>query len=71
MIKALIRLWFRLKGIWTSIRSVWRSQWWHKCDRECEWVAPYGFVPEAGCPVHDPPPFRPGERGESDGMVWH
>lgn len=19
----------------------------------CEWVAPYGFVPEAGCPLHD------------------
>lgn len=20
---------------------------------ECKWVAPYGFVPEAGCPDHD------------------
>lgn len=19
----------------------------------CEWVSPYGFVPEAGCPYHD------------------
>lgn len=19
----------------------------------CEWVYPYGFVPEAGCPLHD------------------
>lgn len=19
----------------------------------CEWVSPYGFVPEAGCPEHD------------------
>jgi hypothetical protein len=19
----------------------------------CEWVYPYGFVPEAGCPIHD------------------
>ena len=19
----------------------------------CEWVTPYGFVPEAGCPEHD------------------
>lgn len=23
------------------------------CGFECEWVSPYGFVPEAGCPVHD------------------
>lgn len=21
----------------------------------CQWVAPYGWVPEAGCPVHDVP----------------
>ena len=54
----LIRLWFRLKGIWTSIRSAWRSPWWRKCDRECAWVALYGFVPEADCPVHDPPPSQ-------------
>ena len=20
---------------------------------ECDWVHPYGFVPEAGCPIHD------------------
>ena len=25
----------------------------------CDWVYPYGFVPEADCPIHDPPP------------VWH
>ena len=24
-----------------------------KCDRECDWVKHYGWVPEAGCPVHD------------------
>lgn len=23
------------------------------CDYLCEWVEPYGFVPECGCPVHD------------------
>jgi len=23
------------------------------CDRACGWQDPYGFVPEAGCPVHD------------------
>ena len=20
---------------------------------DCDWVYPYGFVPEAGCPIHD------------------
>lgn len=25
----------------------------HKEDYWCEWVYPYGFVPEAGCPRHD------------------
>ena len=24
-----------------------------KDEWNCEWVSPYGFVPEAGCPVHD------------------
>ena len=23
------------------------------CDCNCEWVAPYGFVPEADCEKHD------------------
>lgn len=23
------------------------------CGYECEWVKPYGFVPEAGCPIHE------------------
>jgi len=23
------------------------------CDHHCHWDARYGFVPEAGCPVHD------------------
>ena len=23
------------------------------CGNECHWKAPYGFVPEAGCPIHD------------------
>ena len=22
-------------------------------DYNCEWIYPYGFVPEAGCPKHD------------------
>ena len=24
-----------------------------KCGYGCAWVEPYGWVPEAGCPVHD------------------
>lgn len=24
-----------------------------ECDHECAWVKPYGWVPEAGCPIHD------------------
>jgi len=24
------------------------------CGYNCEWVYPYGWVPEAGCPEHDP-----------------
>lgn len=24
------------------------------CDKGCAVVEPYGFVPEDGCPVHDP-----------------
>jgi len=23
------------------------------CDYLCAWTKPYGFVPEAGCPIHD------------------
>jgi hypothetical protein len=23
------------------------------CEYECHWQDPYGFVPEAGCPIHD------------------
>ena len=25
----------------------------HEDEYWCQWVAPYGFVPEAGCPKHD------------------
>ena len=24
-----------------------------KCDGECRFQEPYGFVPHAGCPIHD------------------
>jgi hypothetical protein len=25
-----------------------------KCDHYCRWIHPWGFMPEAGCPIHDP-----------------
>lgn len=24
-----------------------------ECSNACEWVAPFGWVPEAGCKIHD------------------
>lgn len=38
---------------------VWRMRvkiWFAKtgnCGLACDWVEPYGFVPEADCPIHD------------------
>ena len=29
-----------------------------ECGYACAWVEPYGWVPEADCPIHDAP--RPG-----------
>ena len=56
------------------LRHYWRFRSWllrlfPQCDRECDWVYPFGFVPEDSCPVHDRPsrsraPQRAGqERG--------
>ena len=25
----------------------------HECDMACGYTEPYGFVPEADCPIHD------------------
>ena len=36
------------------IRSLIIYPWWKRCDYACGWMWPYGYVPEAGCPVHDP-----------------
>ena len=44
--------------------EAWAQAWWWEswfrkqnpvlgCGCECDFVYPYGFVPEAGCPVHD------------------
>jgi hypothetical protein len=34
---------------------VWQHRRWYplSCGYYCDWVYPYGFVPEADCPVHD------------------
>lgn len=37
-----IRCWWRLRFVLTG-----------NCGHHCTMVQPYGFVPEAGCPVHD------------------
>lgn len=45
----------------------WWEQWFRKqnpvlgCGYECDFVHPYGFVPEDGCPIHDPCPREPKE----------
>ncbi len=26
------------------------------CGHYCRWIHPFGFVPEAHCPIHDPDP---------------
>lgn len=31
----------------------WLMRFEKSCGRGCSWEAPYGFVPEAGCPRHD------------------
>jgi hypothetical protein len=30
-----------------------------ECGYACGWADPFGFVPEDGCPVHDPEPPQP------------
>lgn len=50
---------FRL--IFNMVKAYLLSPIWYyrhrhfKCDAgyECDWVFPYGFVPEDGCPIHD------------------
>ena len=46
-----MRRWFYQ---WVYPYASWvRFRAWRRCDRLCDWECPYGFVPEAGCPVHD------------------
>jgi hypothetical protein len=35
-----------------------------KCENSCDYVYPYGFVPEDGCKIHDLP--SPSQKGEEE-----
>lgn len=37
-------IYYALRNLTTSVRCK---------NHNCEWAYPYGFVPEAGCPIHD------------------
>jgi hypothetical protein len=50
--KSCIRIFFERWYI--RIRSLLIYPWWKRCENACEFVWPYGFVVECGCPVHDP-----------------
>lgn len=45
------------KRLWAYIVAVWYDllNWAFptRCGNACEWVYPFGFVPEADCPEHD------------------
>lgn len=45
-------LWF-MWPIWTLVSRI-RFVLTGDCGNACDHVEPYGWVPEAGCPVHDP-----------------
>lgn len=41
----LTKVWYWLLNRWPRVC--------HRLGYNCEWVYPYGWVPEGGCPVHD------------------
>jgi hypothetical protein len=52
-----VTMWWRVRRffgvIWQWI-TFFKYRPWLKCENVCGWVWPYGYVPECGCPVHDP-----------------
>jgi hypothetical protein len=53
--------WLRLRerGVrrYSPLRCLWMNAFRKPtCGYGCRWVAPYGFVPDMGCPEHDAPP---------------
>ena len=51
------RLW-AFKERWRIRFQSFKYRPWRKCENVCGWVWPYGYVPEAGCPVHDPDEWK-------------
>jgi len=54
-----IRYWhplFWFEVVKARLLALWYGWRYGKCDHECTYYYPYGFVPEDGCPVHDPEP---------------
>ena len=41
--------WSRWRAMKYRLRYVLKGD----CGHECDWVQPFGWVPEDGCPVHD------------------
>ena len=47
---------------WNAIKAFVMAPLWYrrhktfvcKAGYACDWVYPYGFAPEADCPIHDP-----------------
>ena len=56
---ARIRWWH--PGFWAGMFKIavyrFANRWLIRdCGHFCRWTYPYGFVPEACCPIHDPGP---------------
>ena len=54
---SLAGIWFRLRVLKSRLMMQahqFVNRWLVKdCGHYCRWVYPLGFVPEAGCPIHD------------------
>lgn len=42
------------KWLWLPLSSWVYHRGWRRCGNACGWEWPYGFVPECGCPAHNP-----------------
>ena len=51
----------RMRYFWNMLKARFLWRYWIvrslftpcDCGYGCDWVSPYGFVPEADCPIHD------------------
>ncbi len=61
--KARFRFWLAIKLARLAARVYDFTDDGNKYEIECGWLCshtvPYGFVPECGCPVHDPEEYEP------------